>query len=257
MNNRNNNAKPGTESSLHELCARLSAYTSDSMPFLQGIAAEQYVEALQQAVSSPGEISQGVNGTCGAAVLCKYLAEKHPALYSDIAISLYESGKHDSTRLKLPTSMQYITPDDSIRIGQSVTDTVMQTAITRSNNMFLAYSPTGDMQAKKHGFSKVKAGATSFMHPAFMLWFIRKRLKKKVRVLILPTVQQLCRIDYRAGFVIALTHYSKWNLVLGMPNHYIQITNACGNTIDYWSWGEYYTASIKKHAIHAVFIIEE
>lgn len=256
MNHKENPAKPGTESSLYELRTRLAVYKPATAPFLQEITAEQFTRDLQQHISRPDTMSQGCNGTCGAAVLCKYLAEKHPSTYSDIAISLYESGKHTSTRLSLPPAMQHITPTDISSMQQSITDTIMQTAITRSNNMLLSYNPSKDMQTKKRGVSRASAGAASFMHPAFMWHFIRKRLKKKVSILMFPTISQLCSIDYCTQFVIALTHHNNWNFSFGMPNHYIQITAANGNAINYWSWGEYHTANIKNHAIHAVFVIE-
>ena len=65
----------------------------------------------------------------------KYIAEKHPDMYSEIATNLYHIGRHEATRLSLPSSMRHITHNDLEQAGISIVDAIMQGAITKSNNI--------------------------------------------------------------------------------------------------------------------------
>lgn len=225
------------------------------IPVLHNIPIEYFIEDLQRHITHPKLISQGHNGTCGAAVLCKYIAEKHPDMYSEIATSLYHIGKHEATRLSLPSSMHHITHNDLEQAGISIVDAIMQGAITKSNNMILEYNPAKDMQGLKQGLQKFIAGMSSYMHLTFIWYFIKSKIKKDVRIIFLPSTKNLSNIDYCKNFVIALTHHKNWIFSLGIPNHYIQVIDAKNNKIKYWSWGKIYETSISKHAFHALVII--
>ena len=47
----------------------------------RNIPKSKFIEDLTQHIIEPVSIQQGENGTCGAAVLSKYMAENHPVLY--------------------------------------------------------------------------------------------------------------------------------------------------------------------------------
>ena len=53
----------------------------------RNIPKAQFLRDLQHDIAHPNTIFQGENGTCGAAVLCKYLVEEHVVVYIKMAHS--------------------------------------------------------------------------------------------------------------------------------------------------------------------------
>ena len=60
--------------------------------FFLNIPKTEFVNQLNDQINNPSIIQQGGNGTCGAAVICKFLAEFLADDYAQAAISIFETG---------------------------------------------------------------------------------------------------------------------------------------------------------------------
>ena len=128
----------------------------------KNIPKEQFIRDLRNQINNPNTVQQGGNGTCGAAVISKYLAEEQPDLYTRTAISLYTSGvsTNRGVTLSVTDEMKKGTVRDLYSAGLSSVDAIMQGAITNRNNGMLEVNTF-----------KGESGINSFMWQVSFLHF--------------------------------------------------------------------------------------
>ena len=132
------------------------------------ISKSEFINDLRSIVKKPSSIDQKEDGTCGAAVLCKYLADEQPELFVKTAISLYTKGKATNRSMTLSVT------DDMKKEGAnclSAVNTIMQGALTNANNWFLSYNPNSD-----------GSGIRSFTYPGFISRFLKQFVGATFRV---------------------------------------------------------------------------
>ena len=195
----------------------------------RNIPKAQFLRDLQHDIAHPNTIFQGENGTCGAAVLCKYLVEEHVVVYVEMALSLYKNGTFTRNKLHLsiPRSMLKEINERLQSMTINSVSAIMQGALTHHQNLLLSYN------ALKHG-----SGCRSFMWQWYPPKFIKQLLDIPVKMLLLPPMRTLQAINFSEFFVIGLVHHNKKQLSCGFPNHYIEL-KSCGEERGYyWTWGE-------------------
>nr|WP_223918602.1 RHS repeat-associated core domain-containing protein [Hallella multisaccharivorax] len=219
-----------------------------------------FVKDLLKQINDPSSIRQGNNGTCGAAVLCKYMAETDPVLYAQTAIGLYTMGtytpKGGHMTLSVTEEMEKGTLGDLSSPnrggGISSVDAIMQGAIINTNNYIESINTF-----------KGESGLNSFMYPGFIKRFVSGFMGRDEGMMNnWPTNNEISEIDFKKNFVIATTYYnvekgrieSSWK-----TNHYINITsiNKSG-LIGYWSWGSSFhhkTSGNHMNGMHQLFIL--
>ena len=219
-----------------------------------------FVKDLLKQINNPSSIRQGNNGTCGAAVLCKYMAETDPVLYAQTAIGLYTMGtytpKGGHMTLSVTEEMEKGTLGDLSSPnrggGISSVDAIMQGAIINTNNYIESINTF-----------KGESGLNSFMYPGFIKRFVSGFMGRDEGMMNnWPTNNEISEIDFKKNFVIATTYYnvekgrieSSWK-----TNHYINITsiNKSG-LIGYWSWGSSFhhkTSGNHMNGMHQLFIL--
>lgn len=222
-----------------------------STSVFKNIPKETFVADLYAHINNPSTIMQGSNGTCGAAVLSKYMAEKHPVLYVNAAISLYKTGSftNNGVTIKLPQKAFSGTLSDLNRIGINSVDAIMQGALTNYQNIFLDYNPFQD-----------GSGFRSFMYPRYLIKIINDFIGATCNSIFNPSNEEINTIDLSHHFVIGVVHStSNDGMGFGVPNHYIQILNADNNNIGYWSWGRSQTTKIdpKHNGFYSLISIDE
>lgn len=198
---------------------------------------ERFAEGVRLHINNPAKVNQGSNGTCGAAVICKYLAESLPEKYVEAAISLYTTGKYEEWKLKLPESSGSGTMEQVRKIGTTVADVLIQGAIINSYNYYLDYNPFKD-----------GTGIRSFMWPQRIDSFFDK-IGKAGSFHWWTDFDEIKSIDFSRNNIIAcvvLEHvhnneyrFTRDNLI---PNHYIQITDCGNDTVFFWQWGDEYVS---------------
>lgn len=221
------------------------------------ISKVQFIKELKECICHPGSIVQSKNGTCGAAVLCKYVAEVNPVLFANMAIGLYTEGKFRNNGLKLivTEAMMRGTSTDLHFKGYNrmfSVDAILQGAITNKNNWILKMNPF-----------KGESGLSTFMYP----WFIPRFIKQFVgtafcKVVCWPTNSTLEVINYNRFFVIAMVHLGKDELFSTslLSNHYVQIIGCSEGKVSYWSWGRACSYDATKgfgNGIHQLFILKK
>ena len=225
---------------------------TDLTPVFKNIPKKRFIADLKARLKYPSGINQGNAGSCGSAVLTKYLAQERPDIFAATAISLYVNGKatHNQMTISVSESMEEGTLSQLKAIGGSnnVADAIMQGAITNTNNKILSYNHFSDDQgAPDHHwynrFSKWYKGVTSFMYPSFIGNFISNFVGATISNAGTSTLD-LQKIDYAHNFVIALIHQG---FSAGIPNHYVQIRNVERNTVHFWSWGENWKQKLESH----------
>jgi len=215
-----------TETALQLLTLFSSTPTDAVFP---NIPQDVFVNDLRRHLENPSSIRQGGNGTCGAAVLSKYMAEQHPVLYTKTAIELYTTGHYarNGIRLRLPESAYAGNVADLRRLGLNSVDAIVQGAFTNSQNGLLDYNPFRD-----------GSGLKSFMYPGMLCRYIGQYIGVHYQYLLLPTNRRIEKLDFAHHFVIGIVHSGSGSCVNpGFPNHYIQIHGTSGNLLRYWSWG--------------------
>ena len=197
---------------------------------------------LEDLVDEPCRANQGwVNGTCGAAVVEKWLLETNPELFVRTAISLYEKGYATvgGKVFNLPKSSYTGTDMKLLEMNMTGPDALFQGAMINSENLILDYNPFTD-----------GSGIRSFATPGSVKDMIT-RFGGSCEY-ILPgskddlTYDQLSSIDYDNNFVIGLVYspkgHSDWNFGSSstsiQPDHYVQLKSATYNSVDYWTWGD-------------------
>lgn len=207
----------------------------ENSKFFTNLSKEEFVESLKKHINNPIEINQGSNGTCGAAAICKYLADFLPELYAEAAISLYLTGSYDKWNLKLPDSSKAGTMEQVQKIDTTIADVLMQGAIINSFNYYLDYDPFVD-----------GSGARSFMWPQCMALFFEK-IGKPGSFYWWTDVEDIQSIDFSQKNVIAGVELkvingnkNEYQFVRESltPNHYVQITGYKNDTINSWQYGK-------------------
>ena len=220
----------------------------------KNIPKEQFIRDLRNQINNPNTVQQGGNGTCGAAVISKYLAEEQPDLYTRTAISLYTSGvsTNRGVTLSVTDEMKKGTVRDLYSAGLSSVDAIMQGAITNRNNGMLEVNTF-----------KGESGINSFMWPSFISSFLKDFAGVHVRSIgAFPTMGALRSIDYNKYFVIGLVHNEGRHITDGLyPNHYVQLLGFNRqNYASFWTWGE--KKPLKSHVfglmhgIHQIYMIK-
>ena len=220
----------------------------------KNIPKEQFIRDLRNQINNPNTVQQGGNGTCGAAVISKYLAEEQPDLYTRTAISLYTSGvsTNRGVTLSVTDEMKKGTVRDLHSAGLSSVDAIMQGAITNRNNGMLEVNTF-----------KGESGINSFMWPSFISSFLKDFAGVHVRSIgAFPTMGALRSIDYNKYFVIGLVHNEGRHITDGLyPNHYVQLLGFNRqNYASFWTWGE--KKPLKSHVfglmhgIHQIYMIK-
>ena len=165
-----------------------------------------FVKDLLKQINDPSSIRQGNNGTCGAAVLCKYMAETDPVLYAQTAIGLYTMGtytpKGGHMTLSITEEMEKGTLGDLSSPnrggGISSVDAIMQGAIINTNNYIESINTF-----------KGESGLNSFMYPGFIKRFVSGFMGRDEGMMNnWPTNNEISEIDFKKNFVIATTYYN-------------------------------------------------
>ena len=205
--------------------------------FFTNLSKDKFVESLKLHINNPIKINQGTNGTCGAAAICKYLAEFLPEQYVEAAISLYTTGKYDGWELELPDSSKSGTIEQVQKINTTIADVLMQGAIINSFNYYLDYDPFVD-----------GSGARSFMWPQCMDSFFEK-IGKPGSFYWWTDVKDIQSIDFSQKNVIAGVEIKIINDDRNecrfvreslTPNHYVQITGYKNDSVYFWQYKEEY-----------------
>jgi RHS repeat-associated protein len=202
---------------------------STTTSVFRNIPKSKFIEDLTQHINDPASIQQGGNGTCGAAVLSKYMAENHPVLYAEEAISLYTTGKfsHNGVSLSLPNSAFSGSMTELNELGINSVDAIMQGAFTNSQNIVFNYNPFKD-----------GSGFKSFMYPGYFNYYVSGFLGANYHCVLSPTTEYINSLDFVNHFVVGIVHSNDYSIEGGFPNHYIQILKSGNNKMDYWTWGE-------------------
>ena len=195
----------------------------------RNIPKSKFIEDLTQHINNPASIQQGGNGTCGAAVLSKYMAENHPVLYAEAAIALYTTGKfsHNGVTISLPNSAFSGSMAELNELGINSVDAIMQGAFTNSQNIIFNYNPFKD-----------GSGFKSFMYPGYFNYYVSGFLGANYHCVLSPTTEYINSLDFVNHFVVGIVHSNDYSIEGGFPNHYIQILKSGNNKMDYWTWGE-------------------
>ncbi len=195
------------------------------------ISKEQFYDDLDKTIADPSSIRQGDDGTCGAAVIEKLLAELFPIEFDKAATSLYAHGYYDPWQLQLKafSATDKICADK----GKSTVDMIFQTVITQENNWYYYYF---DPAISNSNFK------------ASTLWlsvssFLRNNIGLKVYVQDSPTYKDIQKAlnNKQILFIIALVCEKDGQFIsneLTDADHYVQIQGATNDSLTYWSWGE-------------------
>ena len=241
---------PAGEQALPELLAvfRQGRYAQAWYP---GIDKDTYAAALEDRVRHPAHINQGQSGTCGAAVLCKLLAEFFPDKYVEMAISLYLYGRYDEWGLRVSAASLTGTDARARELGTTAVDLITQGAFVHSFNYLLGYNPFAD-----------GPGARSFMWPGRMRRFLTRTLHLQAECRRWAGMEDLRGIDFDGNFVVAAVHdhaltdgVHRFSRPLSGPNHYVQILGTEGPAgLRYWNWGSggYHSAGAATFFIYVV-----
>lgn len=206
-----------------------------------------YLEKLENVIRHPQTIYQGANGTCGAAVLMKMLAEIAPSDLVKAAISLFETGEYRPWSWTIPEGMKNCTLKQLKEIRINEVEAIVQTGITNGNNKYMEYSANTDNQNNKDFWGQNYEGTKSFMWPSYIRDFTNSIYPNKfIEMCSDPDFPQIRRIDYAQEFVIAAVDTNDTTLVHDglLPTHYVQIKSVRESTseigcydIEYWDYG--------------------
>lgn len=214
-----------------------------------------YLDILKGIIKDPTKIYQGQNGTCGAAVIQKFMAENLPEKYKNIVYNLYQTGKYtdkDGWVLKLPDYLRGVTSEMIRKTGKDEVDFLVQTALINMNNYVLSYNPFDDIDNLVYGIA-------SFCWPNFIGEFIGNNLGIKESIICVDScAETLYTLDYNKYFVIAEVAIGNSDELNGwFPNHYAQILSTqTDNKIRYWSWGRE-NISFSSSGIFKLFIFKK
>ena len=220
------------------------------------ISKETFINDLNKQINDPSTIRQGKNGTCGAAALCKYMAEKDPELYAQTAIGLYTKGTYSKNNINLSITEDMksgkVRDLDFGAWGKiSTVDAIMQGAITNWANYVSEMNPF-----------KGESGLNTFLWPGRAIQFAQEFIGAKCMVDNWPTNADISSIDYKKYYVMGVVNAveDSYNFQPGVAsNHYVNITGfSKDNKVQYWSWGksglESDASSRKGNGVHELLI---
>ena len=193
----------------------------------------------------PQTINQGSNGTCGAAVLRKMLAEISPSDLVNAAVSLFDNGTYKQWGWTISDDMKRCSKQQLNEIGINEVEAMIQTGIINGNNKYLQYSANTDNQGNEDFLNKKYDGLKSFMWHTYIRDFMSSIYPEKfIERTTSPSYETIKLIDYAKEFVIAAVDCIGSNFVNSLvPTHYVQINSVGGKDskdnfiIEYWNYG--------------------
>lgn len=196
------------------------------------ISQHNYADALKRHIEDPTLIYQGKNGTCGAAVICKFLAEYRPEEYVEAAISLYLKGKYEKWEWTVSNESIFGTDRQVKELETTSVDIIVQGAIIHSNNIIQDYNPFTD-----------GSGFSSFAWPGLFESFFTK-IDVTPQKVVFADYEELEKIDFNRFFVIAAINIEviegykcEFKRFFDYPNHYVQILGCSNGYVLIWQWG--------------------
>ncbi len=184
------------------------------------------VQRINELVANPWKITQGENGTCGAAVICKYLLEKHPVTFVKAVLGIIQNGKYSPWGLTAdPDSYGFSGFDGSKSIAL---DQIIQGAMVNTMNMLFDYNPAEDGES-----------LYSFVWPGRLSALLNKMGVSFDYYSYCSKHPNLKELDYDSSFVIGLANMNTSTHAIseGIPTHYFQITGFKNGEMHFWSWG--------------------
>jgi len=198
----------------------------------QCIDEEIYEKDLNDLLNQKIFINQGNAGTCGAAVLEKFLMQCYPELFNSVAKDLYQSGHSHTWDLQL--NKFSLSAEECRNLGFNTVDALFQTTIIQENN---------------YNYTNYELNERSKLKESTYAWrisdFIQNHVGNRVETINAPSYDQIQNALYNnsnifvIGFVEAdnSANFVSNNYLIG--NHYVQITNATGGSqLEYYSDGK-------------------
>lgn len=238
-------------------------FTSTTTVF-PNLSAQRYAMTLLDLLNNPDHVQQGENGTCGAAVLAKFLLENDPVLFVNMAIGLYKAGQYElapNLKLYLPESSFYGADEQLFGIGTTSVDALVQGAIINWANKLLTFNPfegRSDLCSALFPI-KIKEFVT------ILGYDVEIKGNSIVPVSLFPLTFDDIRsynINYNNSFVIGYVQCGDCgNFDSTITNHYVQIRlvdfDLC--KVTYWSWGKEFFSqnSDCSTGICTIFIIKK
>ena len=215
-------------SSMEDALNLIDDYASDGSrsSVFKNISKADFTSSLRARLENPSSINQGKNGTCGAAVILKYMAEKDPVLFAQTAISLFETGTASGEKMSISVTNDMLSgsAEMATNIHTSVTDVIMMGAIGNSLNTMLEFNP----------FQGV-SGLSTLMTPTSLIGFVENYMGESSNgIKVGPITSTSSEINYSEKFVIGLAGMKDSGISGYLPFHYIQITDKS----NVWSWGK-------------------
>ena len=219
-------------------------------PFFVNFSKSEFLTALQNHILNPSSVQQGLNGTCGAAVICKFLAEFLPDQYVEAAISLFETGSYNEWELTMAPDSSIGTQKQLQNLNITLVDAIMQGAIISSCNYCLTYNPFTD-----------GSGTHSFAWPQEIYYFFTQTLHLRADYSFFVSFDDLIDMDYSNNYIIAAVYleqirYREYTAIYYKPDHYIQLLEKNGEgtnkKIKFWQWGSdnwYLTGGIASYVL--------
>lgn len=233
---------------LNALIDRIFANISKSA--YPNLSKDKYIARLKELIDNSLKIQQGNNGTCGSAVVCKWMLENNPELFINMAAGIYENGAYEinGVYLGVPTGhlwsswlgekswLEVSDADITSMTNSHSVDVIMQGTITNWMNYALNYNPF-----------EGNSDFTSMAFPNRICDFLKEFLGVSTNIISnFPsqlTYSDVKDLDFKSNFVIALVGKIQGNSFNEyIPEHYVQACsiekNNDGYSLDYWTWGE-------------------
>ena len=249
---------------------------------------------LERQLAFPEIIQQGQNGTCGPALIQKYLAENYPEQYADCVYNLANYGYYDPWGLELAMDVNEYSPtgmtandilhengnedlqDELIGNGIQYTsvDALMQSAIqTWANTDSWLDKLKCLMGRKQPGYDpRLDDGDGGGMVYSEVVDFIQDNIAGSSEI----SYEQkgTMTYDYINEKITDITNneFDSFTILAGVKikrtdrgyyfdnkgdNHYVEITGLHSRKIDFWSWGQDYTTSQYNCPIEELIIINK
>lgn len=214
------------------------------------LSKRKYIARLKELIDNPLKIDQGYNGTCGSAVICKWMLENKPELFINMAAGIYENGAYEinGVYLGVPSGhlwnswfgekswLEVSDADIANRTLSYSVDAIMQGTITNWMNYAVNYNPF-----------EGNCDFTSMALPNRICDFFQEFLGASTMIISdFPsqlTYSGVKDLDFEHNFVIALVGRNQGNSFAEyIPEHYVQAFGVekdnSGYRLDYWTWGE-------------------
>ena len=206
----NNNSSITPKGNALKLINDYRKSAADKRFFNSEIYMNNFLNELEVIINNPEKISQGNNGTCGAAVLMKLLANTEPTDLVNAAINLYNTGEYRPWKWSIPDIMRNCTQEQLEEIKMNSANAIIQTGITNGNNSFLDYNANTDNQKNEDGLKYYWDGNKSFMWDTYIPNFIKEHYPSKfITTLVNPEYSTIKNIDYSQEFIITAVDCDK------------------------------------------------